>query len=54
MEIQDAFIKYKEASNLLAELILKSDMEPHLAVCSILIMDKTGQIIQNNIEGVNK
>ena len=52
MEIQEAFDKYKEASTLLAELILKSNMEPHLAIGSILIMDKTGQLIQDNIKGV--
>ena len=46
----DAFNKYKEASNELAVAILESkEVESHLAVASVLIMDKTGCLIANNI-----
>lgn len=46
----DAFNKYKEASNELAVAILESkEVESHLAVASVLIMDKTGCLVANNI-----
>lgn len=46
----DAFNKYKEASNELAVALLESkEVESHLAVASVLIMNKTGCLVADNI-----